>query len=69
MPIIKQAQTFTTDGTGTATIFTGAAAVDVWLDESGFQGILVPHGTFTYNSVTGVISGLEANKKYLAYGR
>lgn len=62
-------ETFTTNGSGAATVAALIGkTVDLWTYENGTQGVLLGTGDYTFNSGTGAFSGLDASKKYLAYG-
>jgi len=70
---IDIALNFTTNGSGEATlagfVVAGVTLIDVWLNQTGEQGVKIPTADYSYNAGTGVITGLEASKNYTAYGR
>lgn len=77
---ILGADNFTTNGSGTSPalidegsgdtfVALGVTTVDVWLNQTGSQGVKVPAADYTYTAGTGVITGLQASKNYTAYGR
>lgn len=74
------ADNFATNGAGTSPALTdeksgetfvsrGVTLVDVWLNQTGEQGVKIPTADYTYTAATGIITGLEASKNYTAYGR
>lgn len=77
---ILAADNFTTNGSGVSPalvdeasgdsfVSLGVTIVDVWINQTGEQGVKIPTADYTYNSITGVITGLDNSKNYTAYGR